>query len=491
MPKHLTYLLVGLVLLLGACGLVVGKGPTGRAQELCGGAWLRSPDPEGSEPYWEPEAPCPDPQATSTLVPTPTNTPTPLPTATATATSAAPPTATRTSQPTLTVRPRPTRNPNAIDRIVPSQYATIASAISASQSGDVIRIRAGVYPAGISINKNGISVEPFGDGPVWIDGNCAAAVGLEILTNDVVVLGLGIRNVTYAGIYINGTDYPTPARVWAENNTIQDFNCTGGGDESYAGISIWYGGSEQYLIGNTITHRVNATTSGLGNGIYLKGSSEIPSGGGHVITDNVITGGRDGIGSQNEDDVRGGFDRNTLIARNTVRGCRDDGIQVEGGNTNIHVIDNRIEECGYGIALAPNLVGPLYVERNFITSRTPGVANTIACFKVGNGGGGFAYLTDNYCEVFTSVSGVQADGIGQTNSGLQGFVLSGNVFKTTRYVFDLTGTPLAGSSFNDACHYSTRDGLDNVYKFSNVRYGSLANAQASTGYTITNQWGNC
>lgn len=436
--------------------------------------WVRKP-----LSWCLPEGGLPSPTPTLVvIVPAPvTNTPTAIPTITRTPTvtrTAAPPTATHTRAATATTAPPPTPNSGAQVRVVPDQYASITAALTGIPVGSTIRLRAGTYAGPVTIQTAGVTVEPFGDGPVWIDGNCApgGGWGVGISANDVTVRGLGIRNTGVYGILVRGpSDDVRPARATIENNTIQDWNCTDTyvfiapgqftgnpvGAQHYAGISVWYGGPGQKVIGNTITRRVNLPGSqrGYGNGIWFKSDDVRPSGGGHVITDNVITGGFDGIGGETEDHGRGSFDRDTIIARNTVYDCADDGIQSEGGNVNVTIADNDIRQCGIGIAFAPNLVGPLFIERNFVYSDREGVhANTLACMKVGNRGNGFAYLTENTCLIRGNHDGV-GDGIKQTNSGLQGFVMRDNVIDVTRYVIEWSALPLPGSYLDDVCLYTT------------------------------------
>jgi hypothetical protein len=184
---------------------------------------------------------------------------------------------------------------------------------------------------------------------------------------------------------------------------------------------------------------------GFGNGIWFKSDSSQPSGGGHYIADNVIVGGFDGIGGETENDVHGSFDRNTIIEGNVISDCWDDGIQVEGGNADIRVRYNRIDGCAIGIAFAPNLQGPLYIEKNKILDMQPGYYGDATAFKIGGGTPtAVAYLTDN-----TAVSG--GDGIKQSEPGLAKLIARHNVFQLSGYVLATTEPLAAGSSFDENC----------------------------------------
>jgi hypothetical protein len=296
-------------------------------------------------------------------------------------------------------------------RIVPDEYVSIGAALRRIPTGSTVRIRSGSYREAVEVSRSGLTLEALGDGPVWIDGECARDYGIRVRgADDVTIRGISIKRTVGQGILVQELRAPTrlAARITVEGATIQDFNCRDVAEENLAGIAIWYGGAQQQIVGNTITRRVElpGDERGYGDGIWFKSSSEMPSGGGHIITDNVITGGYDGIGGEAESDPRGSFDRDTLIARNRIRACGGDGIQVVGGNVNVLVADNVIEECGTGITLTPNLLGPLTIARNRITSSTPGLRSGPTCFKqtASDAEAGKAYLTDNVCQVNGSQS---------------------------------------------------------------------------------------
>jgi hypothetical protein len=360
-------------------------------------------------------------------------------------------------------------------------YATITAGLGAASPGDTIQVRAGRYREKVNIAKS-ITLTAYGNGQVWIDGDCLRANGIAINANDVTVRGIGVKRTTGAGILIDGRNSVVSQRATVQGNTVQDFNCDDAGLQADAGIAAWYAGAGHRILSNRITRRVEiaGTQRGYGDGIWFKSSSTHPSGGGHAITDNIITGGWDGIGGEVEDDLRGSFDRDTTIARNTVRDCSDDGIQVEGGNQNIRVTNNQVTECGVGISFAPNLTGPLTIDTNTISSSTPGTLGVLACFKVGDGGAGTAYLTSNVCTMGNPPGGGEGgDGIKQTNPSLASIVSSGNRFNVSRYIIEFAGTPGVGSSFDTDC-LSTSDPTRFI-KWAGVRYMSIDAFRKATG----------
>ena len=433
--------------------------------------------------------PTPTRTALANLTPTPTASPTATATqqVTNTATGKVTPAATPTSTATWTVLPTATptstlaASPTPSGLLVgPGGYASIGQALGAARAGGTIWVRAGLYLEAVDVRQS-VTLAAYGDGPVWIDGACLRANGIVINANDVTVRGIGVRRTVGAGILIDGRNGVVSQRATVEQSVVQDYNCDEAGAQNEAGIAAWYAGAGHRLVGNTITRRVDlaGAPQGNGNGIWFKSTTTNPSGGGHVITDNVITGGYDGIGGETESDPRGSFDRSTRIARNTIRYCADDGIQVEGGNADVVVEDNRIEECGLGIAFAPNLTGPLTIQRNTIVSSTRGTLGALACFKVGRPGAGIAYLFDNVCQIGIAADGQGGDGIKQTNSGLSAIFARTNRFAVSRYVFELSDSPPAGTSFDGDC-LSTSD-PSRFIKWGNVNYGSLGAFQSATG----------
>jgi hypothetical protein len=125
--------------------------------------------------------------------------------------------------------------------------------------------------------------------------------------------------------------------------------------------------------------------------------------------------------------------------------------------------------------MAPNLLGPLTIERNIIRTSSLGVYGNMLCMKVGNGGTGTAYLTANRCDIRGQV-GLSGDGISQTNSGIGGIVARGNVIRATRYVVELTSVP--GGSFDEDCLYTSDS--SRFIKWGGTRYYSLTEFRAAT-----------
>jgi parallel beta-helix repeat protein len=320
-----------------------------------------------------------------------------------------------------------------------SGYATISAAVQVASAGDTIVIHAGTYREQVSLDKQ-LTLRPYGDGPVTVDGECQREDGVYIgAGSGMVIQGFTIKNTIGASILIENGGAP-PSNVTIDSMTLQDFDCQESTDDAFrGGIASYYGGSNITITNNLIQRRTSGEPRGWADGIWFKSRDANPSGGGHYIAGNTIIGGWDGIGGEEEFSAHGSFDGNTVIENNTIQGCADDGIQVEGGDENVIVRNNDISGCGAGVALAAPITGPLYIENNYIHDLVVGTWTAFFCFKVGSSGGGTAYLTGNICDVDSSAEQAQqggADGIQQTNSGLYPIVSRNNVFHVSRYVFE-------------------------------------------------------
>lgn len=391
---------------------------------------------------------------TGDRLPTPTPSPSPTPT------------------PTPSPTPAPSPAPPSGGLIVGSGgYSSISQAVAAASAGQVISVRAGTYSESVVIDKP-LTLQAYGDGPVWIDGGCSRQRGITVRASDVVLRGLGVKRTAEAGVAIENR----ASRVTVEGMTIQDFNCPNGQDQYRAGVAAWNSGSGIRIVNNTIRFRAELSggPGGYGNGIWFKSTSSQPSGGSHYIAGNTIVGGYDGIGGEPEGDSRGSFDRDTVIEKNVIRDCWDDGIQAEGGAQNVRVRNNEIVGCATGIAFAAPMTGPLYVEGNYIHDLKRGPQGNLFCFKAGNSTSATIYLTGNRC-----YPGAGADGLKQTNGGLGPIVSRYNAFQVGRYVFEFSDRPPSGSSFDYDCLHTTDSGR--FIKWGGSLYGDLASFRRATG----------
>jgi hypothetical protein len=132
-------------------------------------------------------------------------------------------------------------------------------------------------------------------------------------------------------------------------------------------------------------------------------------GGNHVIRDNEIRAGEgrkfnDAIGGEDNYSTTGFPNADTDIYRNRIAGAWDDGIEAEGGNRNVRIWGNQIDDTATGIATTVTSVGPVYIFRNvygrsrFYDGRPPDQDSRGPFFKAGSSpelGDGRRYLFHN------------------------------------------------------------------------------------------------
>ena len=165
---------------------------------------------------------------------------------------------------------------------------------------------------------------------------------------------------------------------------------------------------------------------------------------------------------------------------NNIYRADDDGLQIEGGNKNVRIWDNYIEDCDIGIATCPVLEGPCYVFRNIVWNKS-GRTNCRAT-KIGKQAIGYGRLY-YYHNVFYMV-GVN-NGISQTNSDVGNVVSKNNAVYCGRYVIELTSNPAVSCDFDYDYLYSTQQPIDSdprrFIKWGSTGGFSLEQFQEKTG----------
>ena len=131
--------------------------------------------------------------------------------------------------------------------------------------------------------------------------------------------------------------------------------------------------------------------------------------GNHVIRDNDIRAGEgrkfnDAIGGEANFSLHGFPNADSDIYRNRIAGAWDDGIEAEGGNRNVRIWGNYIDDTATGIATTVTAVGPVYIFRNvydrsrFYEGKPPDQDSRGPFFKAGSSrelGDGRRYLFHN------------------------------------------------------------------------------------------------
>jgi hypothetical protein len=121
------------------------------------------------------------------------------------------------------------------------------------------------------------------------------------------------------------------------------------------------------------------------NGVYINQSS-----GGTVLRYNDIIGSQthrynDAVETSENENIDGGFNKDADICGNVMGFGQDDGIELDGGQCNVRMFNNRIEQTLCGFSTAPNRKGPSYIFNNLVYNL--GDSYGIAGAGVKNGGG--------------------------------------------------------------------------------------------------------
>lgn len=113
----------------------------------------------------------------------------------------------------------------------------------------------------------------------------------------------------------------------------------------------------------------------------------------------------DVIGSEGNFNTEGGFYRDADINGNYMAFPHDDGIELDGGQMNIRLYENRIEGGFCSISTTPCELGPAYVFRNLLTGYGDGDGSFGTSLKDLKSAGGAVFYFNN--TIFRDGSGVR------------------------------------------------------------------------------------
>jgi hypothetical protein len=185
-------------------------------------------------------------------------------------------------------------------------------------------------------------------------------------------------------------------------------------------------------------------------------------GGNHVIRHNEITSDdprryfNDGIGGEDNFSAGGFPNRDSDIYGNLVRGAWDDGIEAEGGNANVRIWGNYLDQTATGIASTVTHYGPLYIFRNVydrsrkLSERRPEADDRGPFAKAGatrEWGGGRRYLFHNTLLQAQGSLGAGTAVSGNSKEPLTNTVTRNNIWRIWKPSWDVIEE--AGGSGND------------------------------------------
>src|SRR5207253_1421742 len=137
----------------------------------------------------------------------------------------------------------------------------------------------------------------------------------------------------------------------------------------------------------------------------------------------------DGIGGEDNFTKTGFPNADSDIYGNRVEQAWDDGIEAEGGNRNVRIWGNYMNQTLTGVATTANSVGPSYIFRN-VFNRANSSDNVFAkSGSISSVGDGRRYLFHNTLLQNGSGSGFAVGGTGSTQM-VANTVSRNNIFQT-------------------------------------------------------------
>lgn len=239
-------------------------------------------------------------------------------------------------------------------------YKTITNAIAQTSAGDTIRVKSGTYvPFTLSVSGTDSAWRMLKGEPgelVLIDGT--AERNILISADYWKLTNIHFLQTTGAAVTVSANRHHHYFEHLGFSNISQFGSFTLDGQWP-AGIVMRSGSSNLYVRDcDFLTTNNNNSV----DGITIGGNENI------VIISNRFHGNfRDSVGGGGAT-WNSGFRYNTDIAWNVVTNQLDDGLEIEGMNANVRTFGNYIT-TGVGSAalgLAPTLVGPHYVLRNYL-----------------------------------------------------------------------------------------------------------------------------
>jgi hypothetical protein len=206
-----------------------------------------------------------------------------------------------------------------------------------------------------------------------LDAGNAQSHNVHVRASYVIVRGLVLRGAREDAIRIG----PNVTDVVIEDNDIGEWGRAredGGAMDLDSGIRALCRSCPEVARVTIQRNRIHDPRHGANS--WSEGHPQGPQaitfsncGGNHVIRDNHISGGEgrkynDAIGGEDNFSLYGFPNADSDIYRNHVADAWDDGIEAEGGNRNVRIWGNHIDNTATGIATTVTAVGPVYIFRN-------------------------------------------------------------------------------------------------------------------------------
>lgn len=327
-------------------------------------------------------------------------------------------------------------------------FRTIQFAVNLAQAGDSILVRGGNYSEAVYVyQKNGtennrITIKNYNNEVVNLNGqNTLKNAFVVHQSSFIVISGFVIKDYadTSSLAFQGGGG---SIRIHTSKNIVVDGNDISG--------YIWHGIRTQNSSIITIqNNKINRTrdldaATGNGHGIAIWDNDPLVVNEGQFVirNNNLIdssgifpTTSRywDTIGGGSNFEIEGFVSRDSDIYRNSITGCTDDGIEADGGLTNVRIYENYIwsdGKCWSAISSAPTIVGPLYIFRNLFDG------DFAYMFKEGQASTGNKYYYNNTS--YNPAPNPKGNNHSMSNPGHANTTTRNNIMQAGRYVIEYT-----------------------------------------------------
>ena len=276
-----------------------------------------------------------------------------------------------------------------------------------------VRVRAGRETLEITRGGTAEGYVVYDGRGARLDAGNAHPYNVHVRASYVIVRGLVLRGAQQDAIRIG----PNVTNVVIEDNDIGEWGRAredGGAMDLDSGIRAVCRSCPEVERVTIQRNRIHGPRHGANS--WSEGHPQGPQaitfsncGGNHVIRDNHIRGGEgrkynDAIGGEDNFSNYGFPNADSDIYRNRVADAWDDGIEAEGGNRNVRIWGNHIDNTATGIATTATAVGPVYIFRNvydrsrFYGAKSPDEDSRQPFFKAGSApglGDGRRYIFHN------------------------------------------------------------------------------------------------
>ena len=165
---------------------------------------------------------------------------------------------------------------------------------------------------------------------------------------------------------------------------------------------------------------------------------------------------------------RGGFVRNSAIYGNYLAYANDDLIEIDGGQQNVLVYDNEMEQGYAGISIAPNMLGPSYIFHNHIHNLGDETGKEWTAIKAGGliaKPAGRTFIFENFIDV--KRNGIAASGVNGDSTlwitSQNNVFFTKNAGNTVGYCILDKEKYIGSTSTNDLCY--NQNMMDARYEF--------------------------